>query len=96
MNQKIGMEAPNNYDDFFHIYEANSNTLWQDSVRLDMKKLQVASHEPDYDEVVPLKFQYIKCHIFVDINMEYFITKGLLSGGEIKRLQKLSKMQVCY
>jgi hypothetical protein len=80
---KFGIEVPKNWDDFVRLDKKNDNTIWQDSVRKeikfqnciqDSKRKIITPHPPTYQE--------IRCHMIFDVKMEYFRCKARFVAGE--------------
>lgn len=81
---KFGIEIPKCFDDCVRIDRTNGNTLWQDAVRQEMKKVGVAFRVLRPDEEVPPAYQKIACHLVYDVKMEDFRRKArLVAGGHM-------------
>jgi hypothetical protein len=50
---KFGIEVPKSWDDCVKLYKENDNTLWQDTVRKEMKNVRIAFNIPNGEESVP-------------------------------------------
>ncbi len=81
---KFGLEVPKTYDDCIRIDRENGNTLWQDAIRKEMTKVQVAFQVLNGDSEPPPTYQEIRCHLVFDIKMEDFQRKArLVAGGHM-------------
>ena len=69
---KFGIEVPKTYDECVRLDRENNNTLWQDAVRQEMKKVRVAFQTLKEGEAAPPTFQEIRCHLIFDVKMEDF------------------------
>ncbi|KAI2491971.1 Reverse transcriptase (RNA-dependent DNA polymerase) [Fragilaria crotonensis] len=75
---KFGIEVPKTFEDCLRIDRANGNTLWQDAIRKEMAKVQVAFEVLEDGTLPPPTFQEIKCHLVFDVKMEDFQQKARL------------------
>jgi hypothetical protein len=73
---KFSIEIPKDYDECVRLDTINGNTLWQDAVRDEMKKVHIAFKQLKPDEVVPPTYQQIRCHLIFDVKMEDFHQKA--------------------
>jgi ribosomal protein L31E len=78
---KFGIEVPKTFADCVRIDNENGNTLWQDDVRKEMSKVQVAFQVLDDGANPPLTFQEIRCHLIFDVKMEDFQHKARFVAG---------------
>jgi hypothetical protein len=69
---KFGIEVPKSWDDCVRLDKENGNTLWQDSVRKEMKNFRISFQILNGDESAPPTYQEIWCHMIFDIKMEDF------------------------
>jgi hypothetical protein len=81
---KYGIEVPKSFDDCVCIDQENGNTLWQDAIHQEMSKVRIAFQVLDDDEVIPLTYQEIRCHMVYDVKMEDFHRKArFVAGGHM-------------
>lgn len=81
---KFGIEVPKTFADCVRIDEENGNTLWQDAVRKEMAKVQVAFQVLEDGKGPPPTYQQIRCHLIFDVKMEDFQRKArLVAGGHM-------------
>jgi len=81
---KYWIEIPKTFDDCVRIDKQNNNTLWQDAVRQEMMKVQVAFRKLEGDEAIPPTYQEIRCHMVFDVKMEDFRRKArFVAGGHM-------------
>ncbi|KAI2504635.1 Reverse transcriptase (RNA-dependent DNA polymerase) [Fragilaria crotonensis] len=81
---KFGFEVPKTFDDCLRIDRENGNTLWQDAIRKEMAKVQVAFEVLGDGTLPPPTYQEIRCHLVFDIKMEDFQRKArLVAGGHM-------------
>ena len=83
-SHKYGIEVPKTFDDCVRLDQQNGNTLWQDAVRLEMKKARVAFRVLDDEEAIPPTYQEIRGHLVFDVKMEDFKRKArCVAGGHM-------------
>ena len=82
---KFGIEVPKTYDECVRLDRENNNTLWQDAVRQEMKKVRVAFQTLKEGEAVPPTFQEIRCHLIFDVKMEDFRRKDCTYASSPQR-----------
>jgi hypothetical protein len=70
--QQLGIEVPKSREDCVILDKENGNTLWQDTVRKEMKNFRIAFQILNGDEAVPPTYQEICCHMIFDVNMDDF------------------------
>jgi hypothetical protein len=81
---KYGIEVPKSFDDCVCIDQENGNTLWQDAIHQEMSKVRIAFQVLYDDEVIPLTYQEIRCHMVYDVKMEDFHRKArFVAGGHM-------------
>ena len=86
---KFGIEIPKTFDECARLDKANGNTLWQDAVRDEMKKVYIAFRKLNPGEVVPPTYQQIRCHLIFDVKMEDFRRKArYVAGGHMTKAPK--------
>lgn len=66
---KYGIEIPKNMDDVKRIDEKNGNTLWMDSVKLEMKNVRVAFELFEGDTNMLKGYQEISGHLVFDVKL---------------------------
>jgi hypothetical protein len=59
----------------------NDNTLWQDTVRTEMKNARIAFKILNGEESAPPTYQEIHCHMIFDVKMEYFRRRARFAAG---------------
>ena len=68
---KFGIRIPKSVEKAKQLDKENGDTLWWDSICLEMKNIRVAFEEYDGDpSELPPEYQQIKCHMIFDIKME--------------------------
>ncbi len=79
---KFGIEVPTTVNEALELDCKNGNTLWADAIAKEMKEVHIAFNIlPDGDDVAPLGYQKIPCHMVVDVKMEDFRCKARLVAG---------------
>jgi hypothetical protein len=79
---KYGLEIPKNYDDCVRIDKANDNTLWQESVKKEMKTVRPAFEVYEGDTKDLIGYQHITCHLIFDVKLgENFRRKARFVAG---------------
>jgi len=59
----------------------NKNTLWADAIAKEMRNVRVAFNIlPDDEDPLP-GYQFVRCHMIFDVNMEDFCRKARLVAG---------------
>jgi hypothetical protein len=64
---KFVIEFQKSWDDFVRLDKENSNTLWQNTARKEMKNVQIAFQILNGDESVPPTYQEICCRVIFDV-----------------------------
>ena len=72
---------PNTYDEAVTLDRANGNTLWQDSVKKEMKNVAVAFKFLDSKSEIPIGFKQIACHIIYDVKFDLTRKTRYVGGG---------------
>jgi hypothetical protein len=72
---KFGIEVPKSWDDCMRLDKENDNTLWQDTVRMEMKNVIIAFKILNGEESIPPTNQDIRCRVIFDAKMEDFRRK---------------------
>jgi hypothetical protein len=70
LTHKFGIEVPKSWDECVRLYTYNGNTLWQDTIRNEMKNVRVAFTIMNGEQEIPPTDQEIRCHRIFDVNME--------------------------
>jgi hypothetical protein len=79
---KYGLEIPKNYNDCVRIDHQNGNTLWQESVKKEMKTVRPAFEVYEGDIRDLIGYQGIACHLIFDVKLgENFRRKARLVAG---------------
>ncbi len=61
----------------------NSNTMWVDAIAKEMNKVQV-EFNPSDENSQPNGYQFMRCHMIINVKMEDFHWKvQLVAGGHI-------------
>jgi hypothetical protein len=78
---KFGIEVTMSWDECVRLDTENGNTIWQDTVRGEMKNIRVEFNIMDGDEAFPPAYQDIHCHMIFDVKVEYFRYKARFVYG---------------
>jgi hypothetical protein len=78
---KFGIEVPKNWDDCMRPDKENDNTLWQDTMRKEMKNVRIAFKILNGEESVPPTYQEIPCHMIFYVKMEDVRRKASFVAG---------------
>ena len=62
--------------------ENNGNTYWQDAIAKEMENMKVAFHILPNGENSPNGYQYVNCHMVLNIKMEDFKRKLCLAARD--------------
>ncbi len=79
---KFGIEFPKTVEDTLELDKQNENTLWADAIAKEMKNVWVAFEPIEYDAQPPNGYQFVECHMTVDMKMKGFSQKARLVAGE--------------
>ncbi|CAJ1931365.1 unnamed protein product [Cylindrotheca closterium] len=66
---KYGIRIPKSIKEAIKIYKANGDTLWQDSIQMEMKNNQVAFEEFDGDVEKLMGYKKITGHLVFDVKL---------------------------
>ena len=81
---KWALEVPQSVDDALAIDKMNGIFFWVDMIAKEMKNVRVAFKILKDDEKPPPCFQFIRCHMILDIKMDAFRRKTwLVVGGHM-------------
>ena len=64
--QKFGIGLLKNFQEAYQLDNKNGNTKWADAISKEMKKIRIAFTIIKSEAKIPIKYQKIHCHIFVD------------------------------
>ena len=79
---KYGIRVPKTVHEAIEIDSINNNTLWWDSIMLEMKNVRPAFEKYEGDIKDLVGYQHIRCHMIFDIKLgENFRRKSRLVGG---------------
>ncbi len=79
---KYGLPLPKLVDDdVLSIDRLSGSNLWVDAIANEMKNVRVAFDTLENSRNVPQGFQFVKCHMILDIKMEDFHRKACLVAG---------------
>ncbi|GFH56615.1 pol protein [Chaetoceros tenuissimus] len=70
------------YEEAVVLDRANRNTLWQDVIKKEMSKVEVAFHFNQYGSI-PVGFQKIACHIVYDVKFDSTRKARYVGGGHM-------------
>ena len=68
-HSKFGIAIPKDWNVAVAYDRANNNTLWQDAIKKEMSKVEVA-FKFNEDGTIPVGFQKIACHIVYDVKFD--------------------------
>lgn len=72
----------NDYKEAVILDKANHNTSWQDAMKKEMTKVEVAFHFNE-DGTIPIGFQKIACHIIYDVKFDLMRKARYVGGGHM-------------
>jgi hypothetical protein len=78
---KFGIEVPKSWDDCVRLDKENDNTIWQNTVRREMKNFRIAFKILNGEKSVPPTYREIRCHMIFDVKMEDFWRKARFVAG---------------
>ena len=65
--------------------DKNGNTLWADTVSIEMENVRVAFEILPDGKSVPICHQFVQCHVVFDIKMEDFICKARFKANNMTK-----------
>ena len=77
-SHKFGIELPKTVEKAYTLNAKNGNTLWADAMSNEMENVRVASEVLPDVKSVPTGYQFVQCHMVLDIKMEDFRQKARL------------------
>jgi hypothetical protein len=80
---KFGIEVPKNVAEALAIDKRNGNTLWEDSIKLEMKNVMPAFKFLEGDMPAPIAHKKIQCHMIFDIKMDFTRKARFVAGGHL-------------
>jgi hypothetical protein len=76
---KFRIEVPKSWDDCVRLHKENDNTLWQDAVRKEMKKVRIKFKIINGEASFPPTYEEIRCHMVFDVKWKISTARqGLL------------------
>ena len=85
-NMKFGIKIPVDYDEAVKFDRENNNKLWQESIKKEMKNVQVAFKFNDDNESIPIGFKKITCHIIFDVKFDLTRKARYVAGGHLTKV----------
>jgi hypothetical protein len=76
---KFGIDVPKTVKEAFELDCKNGNTFWADAIAKEMKEVCIAFDILPVQQVVPIGYQKITCHIIFDVKMEDFPQRVICS-----------------
>eukprot|EP00978_Attheya_sp_CCMP212_P012594 scaffold31500_cov55-Attheya_sp.AAC.3 len=81
--KRLGIEVPKNVADALVIDKRNENTLWEDSIKLEMKNVMPAFKFLEGDMPAPVAYKKIQYHMIFDIKMDFTRKARFVAGGHL-------------
>jgi hypothetical protein len=78
---KYGFRLPKTVAEALQLDQENGNTLWHDAIQKEMKNVKIAFHFLGDQEVVPIGYKQIPCHIIFDVKMDFTRKARFVAGG---------------
>ena len=79
---KFGIAMPRDYGEAVMLDRENGNSLWQDAIKKEMNKVEVA-FKFNEDGSIPVGFQKIACHIVYDVKFDLTRKARYVGGGHM-------------
>jgi hypothetical protein len=80
---KYGIELPKSVAEALEIDKRTGTTFWRDAINKEMKNNAIAFKFMD-DDVVPVGYKHITCHMIFDIKMIGLVRKArFVAGGHL-------------
>jgi Reverse transcriptase (RNA-dependent DNA polymerase) len=80
---KFGIEVPKTVLEALQMDKANGNHLWRDAIQKEMTNVQPAFQILDDGDIVPVGYQFIKCHMIFDVKMDFTRKARFVAGGHM-------------
>jgi hypothetical protein len=81
---KLGIAVPKTVQDAVQLDLANGNTLWMDTVALEIASVGVAFKQLPDGKDAPIGYQFIECHMIFDVKLDGFRRKArMVAGGHM-------------
>jgi Reverse transcriptase (RNA-dependent DNA polymerase) len=81
---KFGIAIPRNVDEAHKLDRENGNDYWAQAIKKEMTNVRVAFDILAEGRVVPVGYQFIKCHGIFDVKMDSFQRKyRMVAGGHM-------------
>ena len=85
-NMKVGIKILIDYDEAVKFDRENNNKLWQESIKKEMKNVQVAFKFNDDNESIPIGFKKITCHLIFDVRFDLTRKARYVAGGHLTKV----------
>jgi hypothetical protein len=66
-SHKFGVQLPRSCQEALAIDAATNTSYWKDSINLEIKKVDVAFQDLEENKIVPVGYQFVKCHMIFDV-----------------------------
>jgi hypothetical protein len=81
---KFGIAIPRNVEEAHRLDKENGNTFWAMAIHKEMTNVRVAFNILQKGQVVPVGYQFIRCHGIFDVKMDSFQRKyRMVAGGHM-------------
>jgi hypothetical protein len=81
---KFGIVVPKTVAEALDLDKSSVTTHWKEEINLEAKNVDVAFHEMEDGEQVPVGYQFVKCHMIFDVKAGSLKRKArYVSGGHI-------------
>jgi hypothetical protein len=82
LTHKFGIQVSKTWGEAVKLDEGNGNNIWQDAIRKEMNNVRIVFKVLNEEEDINPAYQEIRCHMIVDVKVEYFRRKALFVAGE--------------
>jgi hypothetical protein len=65
----FGVQLPISVQEALEIDDATNTTCWKDAINLEIKNVDVAFQDLEENEIVPVGYQFFKCHMIFDVKI---------------------------
>jgi hypothetical protein len=80
---KFGIRVPKSIQKALTVDKETRTTFWRDAIHKEMENCRVAFKILDEDEVAPVGFKFIKCHMIFDVKMDFTRKARFVAGGHM-------------
>jgi len=77
---KFGIQVPTSIEDALQIHK---ETQWYNAIQKEMKNVFPAFKFLEKDEMIPVSYKWILCHMIFGVKMDFMCKARLVAGGHV-------------